>query len=59
MIFDDIKTEKDLEKLKSKVMRDEKLHATIMDIRKGMVSKHGPEKRFFKDGVVMAVFWMF
>lgn len=46
MLFDAIKTEKDLEKLKSLVMRDTELYAHFLTIRKGFVEKYGSEMQW-------------
>lgn len=43
MLFEDITTEKDLEKVKSSIMRDPELHARFMTVRKKCVTKHGPD----------------
>ncbi len=43
MLFDDIKTEKDLELLKCNIMRDKNLHAHFMDIRKKTATTYGPD----------------
>ncbi len=43
MLFEDIKTERDLEKLKCSIMRDKKQRARFMLIRKKCASKHGSD----------------
>jgi elongator complex protein 3 len=43
MLFDDIKTEKDLARLKCDIMRDNVLRARLLTIRKTCVGKHGPD----------------
>jgi len=49
MLFNDIKTEDDLERLKCSIMRDKKHHARFLETRKKCVKKYGPDMRWLEN----------
>lgn len=51
MLFDDIKNEEDLERLKCSIMRDTEHYARFLTIREACVKKYGPDMRWLEGAV--------
>lgn len=51
MLFDDIKTEKDLEKCKYLILRDKELYARFLNVRKACIEKYGSDLQWLAGAV--------